>query len=161
MCMRNMAVMLAACTWQALVCLVGSHANLLSNSTYALACHVCVVVCTCVSAAVVEFEPTITAKPSPFLMSDIMAKHNCVPARMLMVGDRLDTDVLWGLRTGMATLLVMTGGQIVCISVLCVRTQHCVVEAIRLLLLRLLRMCNELLSVETGVCSVWSLCVLW
>ncbi|KAF6254539.1 phosphoglycolate phosphatase [Scenedesmus sp. NREL 46B-D3] len=58
---------------------------------------------------VVEREPIVTGKPSPFLMQDIAAKHGVQPARSIMVGDRLDTDVLWGLNTGMATLLVMTG----------------------------------------------------
>lgn len=59
--------------------------------------------------AVVEREPVVTGKPSPFLLSDIIAKHNCVPHKMIMVGDRLDTDILWGRNTGMSTLLVMTG----------------------------------------------------
>lgn len=46
-------------------------------------------------------------------MQDIAAKHGVQPARSIMVGDRLDTDVLWGLNTGMATLLVMTGRLVV------------------------------------------------
>uniref|UniRef100_A0A383VYD3 Phosphoglycolate phosphatase n=2 Tax=Tetradesmus obliquus TaxID=3088 RepID=A0A383VYD3_TETOB len=58
---------------------------------------------------VVERDPIVTGKPSPFLMQDIAAKHNVQPAKSIMVGDRLDTDILWGLNTGMATLLVMTG----------------------------------------------------
>jgi ribonucleotide monophosphatase NagD (HAD superfamily) len=60
---------------------------------------------------VVEREPIVTGKPSPFLMQDIAAKHGVQPARSIMVGDRLDTDILWGLNTGMATLLVMTGAE--------------------------------------------------
>lgn len=74
-------------------------------------------------AAVVEREPVVTGKPSPFLLSDIIAKHNCVPHKMIMVGDRLDTDILWGRNTGMATLLVMTG---VCYVTccLCYTLQH-------------------------------------
>lgn len=56
-----------------------------------------------------ERDPIVTGKPSPFLMQDIAAKHNVQPAKSIMVGDRLDTDILWGLNTGMATLLVMTG----------------------------------------------------
>eukprot|EP00878_Enallax_costatus_P003473 GHUV01003686.1.p1 GENE.GHUV01003686.1~~GHUV01003686.1.p1 ORF type:complete len:326 (+),score=73.40 GHUV01003686.1:386-1363(+) len=59
--------------------------------------------------AVVEREPVITGKPSPFLMSDITANHGVTPSRSIMVGDRLDTDIAWGLNTGMATLLVLTG----------------------------------------------------
>lgn len=42
-------------------------------------------------------------------MRDIAAKHGVSPSRSIMVGDRLDTDVQWGLNTGMKTLLVMTG----------------------------------------------------
>lgn len=58
----------------------------------------------------VEGQPIITGKPSPFLMSDIAAKHGVTPSRSIMVGDRLDTDIAWGFNTGMATLLVLTGG---------------------------------------------------
>lgn len=57
----------------------------------------------------IEREPIITGKPSPFLMSDIAAKHSVSPSRSIMVGDRLDTDIAWGINTGMATLLVLTG----------------------------------------------------
>jgi phosphoglycolate phosphatase len=64
------------------------------------------------AAGVVEREPIVTGKPSAFLMQDIAAKHGVQPSRSIMVGDRLDTDILWGLNTGMATLLVMTGGWI-------------------------------------------------
>jgi phosphoglycolate phosphatase len=60
-------------------------------------------------AAVVEREPVVTGKPACFLVNDIIARHACSPHKMIMVGDRLDTDILWGRNTGMATLLVMTG----------------------------------------------------
>jgi ribonucleotide monophosphatase NagD (HAD superfamily) len=61
------------------------------------------------AAAVVEREPVVTGKPSPFLVTDIIARHGCLPGRMVMVGDRLDTDMLWGNTAGMRSLLVMTG----------------------------------------------------
>lgn len=51
----------------------------------------------------------LTGKPSPFLIQDIVSTHGVTPQRMLMVGDRLDTDIAWGAATGMSTLLVMTG----------------------------------------------------
>lgn len=87
----------------------------LLHTLHAMPCPAAVTDCAAAAAvgpaAVVEREPTITGKPSPFLLSDIIARHNCVPQKMIMVGDRLDTDILWGRNTGMATLLVLTGGR--------------------------------------------------
>ncbi|GBF99032.1 phosphoglycolate phosphatase [Raphidocelis subcapitata] len=59
--------------------------------------------------AVVGMEPIVTGKPSPFMLRDVCAAHATTPDRMIMVGDRLDTDIAWGHATGMATLLVLTG----------------------------------------------------
>jgi len=47
------------------------------------------------SAGVVEREPIVTGKPSPFLMQDIAAKHGVQPSKSIMVGDRLDTDIVF------------------------------------------------------------------
>ena len=60
--------------------------------------------------AVVEREPVLTGKPATFLLQEIMSSHGVRPEEMLMVGDRLDTDILWGQSTGMDTCLVLTGG---------------------------------------------------
>jgi hypothetical protein len=60
-------------------------------------------------AAVVEREPVLTGKPAAFLLQEIMSSHGVSPQEMLMVGDRLDTDILWGQSTGMDTCLVLTG----------------------------------------------------
>ena len=38
-----------------------------------------------------------------------MARMGAQPAETVMLGDRLDTDILAGERAGMATVLVMTG----------------------------------------------------
>ncbi|KAJ9121072.1 hypothetical protein QFC24_005053 [Naganishia onofrii] len=53
--------------------------------------------------------PTIIGKPSHYMMDCILAAHDFDPARTIMVGDNLDTDILFGINSGIATLLVMTG----------------------------------------------------
>lgn len=59
-----------------------------------------------------EREPTVLGKPSSFMLDHIVkatgiASHD----KILIVGDRLDTDIQWGLENGAATLLVLTGKQ--------------------------------------------------
>ena len=52
----------------------------------------------------------VAGKPSPHLISLVRAATGLDPARTCMVGDRLDTDILFGNAGGFAaTLLVMTG----------------------------------------------------
>lgn len=48
-------------------------------------------------------------KPSSTLADLIAAEHGLDPSRALFVGDRLDTDILFGNANGMKSLLVMTG----------------------------------------------------
>lgn len=58
-----------------------------------------------------ERVPTVVGKPSPFILDDIRAAcgGDLAPADMCVVGDRLDTDVLWGNTSGLGTVLVLTG----------------------------------------------------
>jgi phosphoglycolate/pyridoxal phosphate phosphatase family enzyme len=54
-------------------------------------------------------EPIVVGKPST-LMLDYIAKQYHIPRnRMCMVGDRLDTDILFGHNNGLQTLLVLSG----------------------------------------------------
>lgn len=48
-------------------------------------------------------------KPSKTLANLIAREHSIDPSRSLFVGDRLDTDILFGNANGMKSLLVMTG----------------------------------------------------
>lgn len=48
-------------------------------------------------------------KPSPLLAELIAKEHNLDPSRTLFVGDRLDTDVRFGVESGMQSALVLTG----------------------------------------------------
>uniref|UniRef100_A0A7S4VMF4 Phosphoglycolate phosphatase n=1 Tax=Alexandrium monilatum TaxID=311494 RepID=A0A7S4VMF4_9DINO len=55
-------------------------------------------------------EPTVVGKPSP-LMIDYIEKKYGIPdrKRICMVGDRLDTDILFGLNNGLQTCLTLSG----------------------------------------------------
>ncbi|KAK8774241.1 hypothetical protein V5799_011228 [Amblyomma americanum] len=55
-------------------------------------------------------KPTVVGKPEQYMVDCI--KYGCPdlkPANTLMVGDRLNTDILMGCRAGMKTLLVGSG----------------------------------------------------
>ncbi len=48
-------------------------------------------------------------KPNPLMMRTGLRMIHCHSAEAVMIGDRMDTDIISGLETGMATVLVMTG----------------------------------------------------
>jgi ribonucleotide monophosphatase NagD (HAD superfamily) len=54
-------------------------------------------------------EPILVGKPAPLLVDYLVDKYRCERSRILMVGDRLDTDVLFGADHGLQTLLVLSG----------------------------------------------------
>ncbi len=51
----------------------------------------------------------VVGKPSRYMAEAILALAEAPPARCLMIGDRLETDVLLGLDHGMDAALVLTG----------------------------------------------------
>jgi len=54
-------------------------------------------------------KPVVIGKPNQVFMDCITEATGLDPARTCMIGDRLDTDILFGLQAGLATLLVLTG----------------------------------------------------
>ena len=54
-------------------------------------------------------EPTVVGKPEGFMLADIAQKFGLKPQQICMVGDRLDTDVMFGKNGGLTTLLVLSG----------------------------------------------------
>lgn len=54
-------------------------------------------------------QPTIVGKPEPLMMHKAAEHMELDPADVVMVGDRLDTDILAAQRAGMMTALVLTG----------------------------------------------------
>lgn len=54
-------------------------------------------------------DPVCTGKPSQSMLDCIQAKVHFDPKRTIMIGDRLNTDILFGKAGGLSTLLVLTG----------------------------------------------------
>lgn len=54
-------------------------------------------------------EPTVVGKPSPLMIDYLCNKLGLERSRICMVGDRLDTDVLFGTENGLQSLLVLSG----------------------------------------------------
>lgn len=51
----------------------------------------------------------IIGKPSPYLAQKVLHRLQVSAARCLMIGDRLETDICFGQKSGMRTALVLTG----------------------------------------------------
>lgn len=54
-------------------------------------------------------EPNTVGKPSTFMLDDIAETFNLDKSQICMVGDRLDTDILFGQNGGLRTMLVLSG----------------------------------------------------
>lgn len=66
----------------------------------------CMVAAVCGST---QREPTVVGKPSTFMMDYLLRRYQIDTSKMCMVGDRLDTDILFGQTAGCKTLLVLSG----------------------------------------------------
>ncbi|XP_045617524.2 glycerol-3-phosphate phosphatase [Procambarus clarkii] len=58
---------------------------------------------------VAERAPIIMGKPSEMMFSVISEKYKLDPSRTLMIGDRSNTDILFGKKCGLHTLVVLSG----------------------------------------------------
>lgn len=54
-------------------------------------------------------KATVIGKPSTFLYDVIAATNTIDPKRSLMIGDRIEQDIVFGKNIGMKTLLVESG----------------------------------------------------
>lgn len=54
-------------------------------------------------------EPILVGKPSPLMIDYIVSKYKISREEICMVGDRLDTDVLFGKDNGLSSILTLTG----------------------------------------------------
>lgn len=60
-------------------------------------------------SAATDVDPVIVGKPNPELVESCLTIMGTSPRDTVMIGDRLDTDILAGHRAGTRTLLVLTG----------------------------------------------------
>ncbi len=60
-------------------------------------------------AAATGQRPIVIGKPETPMLLAAMTRMGTTPAETVMIGDRLDTDILAGERAGMPTVLVLTG----------------------------------------------------
>lgn len=51
----------------------------------------------------------VVGKPNPLLIRQLMDQNGLTASSTLMVGDRLDTDIMFGNGGGVSTALVLTG----------------------------------------------------
>ena len=54
-------------------------------------------------------EPIVVGKPSPLMVDYIVDKYKMERSRICMVGDRLDTDIVFGTDNGLQTILTLSG----------------------------------------------------
>lgn len=54
-------------------------------------------------------EPVLVGKPSPLMIDYIVEKFGGERNEICMVGDRLDTDILFGIDNGLSSVLALTG----------------------------------------------------
>lgn len=59
--------------------------------------------------AATGIEPTIIGKPEPIIYQQALALLKVDPAHTVAIGDRLETDILGAVRTGIRSLMVLTG----------------------------------------------------
>ena len=58
----------------------------------------------------------MVGKPSQFVLDAIADTQHVDKSRICMVGDRLDTDIMFGQQGGLSTMLVLSGG---CVALAC------------------------------------------
>lgn len=54
-------------------------------------------------------EPILVGKPSPLMIDYIVSKFGIDRSEICMIGDRLDTDVAFGVNNGLSSILVLSG----------------------------------------------------
>ena len=65
-----------------------------------------------VRAGAVKRDPIVVGKPAEFMLANIATQFGLHRNQICMVGDRLDTDILFGQQGGLSTMLVLSGAAV-------------------------------------------------
>ena len=68
----------------------------------------CGAICACLTAATGK-KPIVFGKPNPSILNDLLERVGLQPEQMLMVGDRIYTDMKMAHEAGVQSALVLTG----------------------------------------------------
>jgi NagD protein len=68
----------------------------------------CGAICALIAAAT-GVQPYFVGKPNPLMMRTALRTIDAHSEESVMIGDRMDTDIIGGTESGMATILVLTG----------------------------------------------------
>jgi NagD protein len=60
-------------------------------------------------SAATGVKPYYIGKPNPLMMRSALRKLNAHSENTVMIGDRMDTDIISGMESGLRTILVLTG----------------------------------------------------
>ncbi|MDT8407789.1 MAG: HAD-IIA family hydrolase [Methylococcales bacterium] len=59
--------------------------------------------------AVTGLQPTVLGKPETYFYQNALQRLNTTPEHTLAIGDRLDTDILGAVRTGLPCIMLLSG----------------------------------------------------
>ena len=79
---------------------IATHPDVICPTDEATLLVDCGSICACLTAATLRPPDKVLGKPNPEMLWPIAARHGIQPAQVLMVGDRLQTDILLAANAG-------------------------------------------------------------
>jgi len=79
---------------------IATHPDVICPTDEATVLVDCASICACLTAATLRVPDKVLGKPSPEMLWHIARRHGLRPEEMLMVGDRLQTDILLAANAG-------------------------------------------------------------
>lgn len=88
---------------------IATHPDLICPTDEPTVLVDCGAICAALSAATGGRQPIVLGKPSPSMLLQVAEHYGLAPDEMMMVGDRLYTDIAMAHRAGAVGVLVLTG----------------------------------------------------
>jgi len=87
---------------------IATHPDLICPTDEPTVLVDCGSICACLTAATGR-SPLVLGKPDPRILLDLAARHRLSPPQLVMVGDRLYTDIAMAKAAGVLAVLVLSG----------------------------------------------------